>query len=151
MEDGFRITGLDELTRRLIDIVTRDYPLHARAWAEALAMRYMELVAELAPVDTARLKNSILSAAAASPNSDAVFETSASGGDVSVIVGTNVEYAEHVEYGHATRGNAGIGEEAGKEAGVWVDGFHFFADAWDTFEPEAKQWLQDRIEELFAI
>lgn len=142
MADGFVIEGLDQLHRQMLTFVKNKFPRAIEAWCEGLAMRLMERVADLAPVREdpggGRLRNSYITASMGQSDEDAYFERVGHGGDVAVLVGSNVEYADYVNTGHKLRN------------GAWWEGYHYFDDAWDEFEAEAANWLADRLEELFS-
>lgn len=138
MSDGFVIEGLDQFHRQLLTFTKNKFPRAAEAWCEGLAMRLMERVASLTPIDTNRLQNSFITASMGQSDEDAYFERIGRGGNVAVLAGSNVDYADHVNTGHK------------KKNGEWWEGYHYFDDAWDEFEAEAADWLADRLEELFS-
>ncbi|MED0679699.1 HK97 gp10 family phage protein [Aneurinibacillus thermoaerophilus] len=137
MADGFVIEGLDQMHRQMLAFVRNNFPRAAEAWCEGLAMRLMERVASLAPVDKGRLRNAFITASMGQSNEDAFFDKIGRGGNVTILAGSNVSYADHVNTGHKLRN------------GEWWEGYHYFDDAWDEFEAEAIDWLADRLEELF--
>lgn len=136
--DGFVIEGLDELHKKMLNLAKKEFPDFCEAAAEALSMQLMKRVAELAPVDENRLRSSFETAASGLESNDAVFEKSGKDGNIEVLAGSNVPYADHVNTGHKLRN------------GQWWEGYHYFDDAYDELEAQASKWLADRLDELFG-
>lgn len=147
MEGGFVLEGFDDWMKQMKSVIRGKLPKLLELWAEALALQLMSMVAEKTPVNQGALRNSFLSAGAGVDGDGSVFLKVGMKGGVEIVVGSNLEYAEYVEAGHRTR-NSGTSRETAKGAGKWVEGAHMLEDSWHEFEPEALNWLEDRVGEV---
>lgn len=106
--------GIKELRNfsiRLDDAANNDLKRQYNVWLEAIGMEFLGIVHDniirLGVVDTRRLLNSFNRG-----NKECIFELNDS--KLVLKVGSNVEYAADVEYGHKLRN------------GRWWEGYHYF-------------------------
>ncbi|MED0737868.1 HK97 gp10 family phage protein [Aneurinibacillus thermoaerophilus] len=128
---GFELEGLDIFERMLLQRVIREMPEKVERKLTELAFKYLAAVRPLTPWETGNLRNSIQ-----------VTEVKQIGDEFVIVVGTNVHYAAHVEYGHRIK--------RGTEYVGFVQGFHMFEiplkqmEEW--IDQDIKRWLQDIVE-----
>ncbi|QEK11692.1 HK97 gp10 family phage protein [Crassaminicella thermophila] len=88
---GFRINGLDSFERALLETIKVKFPQEIEKELQRLALDLEGTIKRRTPVDTGRLRGSFTTG-----------RVKKIGGEWYIEVGTNVEYAEHIEYGHRT-------------------------------------------------
>ena len=86
------IEGLDEFEKKLVQIISHDYPHEFEQMVIQVANDLKEATADITPVDTSHLQENWF-----------VGELVKRGNDYYIEVYNNVEYAEPVEYGHRTK------------------------------------------------
>ncbi|MED0758665.1 HK97 gp10 family phage protein [Aneurinibacillus thermoaerophilus] len=136
---GFELEGLDIFERMLLQRVIREMPDKVERKLTELAYRYLADVKRLTPVaeNTPTRKGGTLR------DSIRVDGVKRVGDEFVVVIGSNVHYAPHIEYGHRIKNKAG--EYVG-----FVQGFHMFEiplkqmEEW--IDQDIKQWLQDIVE-----
>jgi HK97 gp10 family phage protein len=124
--------GLQELDRRLSEISREHEQVFIKAAIKALRLRVMSRAKVKAPVDTGTLKRSLN---VADPNH--LEDVEREGDEIVIRMGTRVEYAPAVEYGHRVRtsGESATGSAIAKYAGgggKMVRAQPFLRPAWDA-------------------
>lgn len=84
--------GVKELQNEFISIIKKDYPKYATDLLNEMANRTLNRVKKKTPVDTGQLRRSW--------QIGSIYKKS---GDYFVEVFTDVDYAQHMEYGHKLR------------------------------------------------
>jgi phage gpG-like protein len=130
---GFKLEGLDIFERMFLQRVIREMPEEIEKKLTQLAYRYLADVKYLTPTDTNNLQNNIF-----------VQSVKQVGDEWIAVIGTNVHYAAHVEYGHR------IKTKDGRYVG-FVQGRHMFEISLKQMEEwiddDIKQWLQGLMKE----
>lgn len=86
------IEGLDEFEKKLVQIISHDYPHEFEQMVIQVANDLKDATADITPVHTSHLQENWF-----------VGELVKRGNDYYIEVYNNVEYAEPVEYGHRTK------------------------------------------------
>ncbi|WP_276912999.1 HK97 gp10 family phage protein [Aneurinibacillus aneurinilyticus] len=121
---GFEFKGLDLFEHQVLQRMIREMPREVEKKLTELAFKYLASVKLLTPVaekNGGTLRDSIR-----------VDNIKRVGDEFVVVVGTNVHYAPHIEYGHR------IKNKAGKYVG-FVEGFHMFEIPFKQME----EWIDD--------
>ncbi len=130
------IRELKAFAQKLKKAANEDLRKQYNIWLEALGMEFISIVQDeiirLRVVETRRLLNSF-----SRGNSDCVFEITDQG--MSLMIGTNVEYASWVNDGHQLAN------------GRWWEGYHYFDISIAIFEKivaasmerKVKKWLEE--------
>ncbi len=126
------IEGLKEFSQKLEEAASSDLIKQYNLWLEAAGMEFLDLVQDeiirLKVVDTRRLLNSF-----GRTDSDCIFELTDKG--LKLEIGTNVEYATHVNDGHNLKG------------GGWWEGYHYFDISVKVFEKILAASLEKKLQE----
>ncbi len=167
----FSIDGLEAFAKALDDAANGGLKEEYSLWLEAMGMEFLDLIQDeiirTGTVDTRRLLNSFGKGSASSniatKSSDHVWEMHE--GRLSLLVGTNVEYAWYVNDGHwtnkqgvATRWVPGHWSgkrfiyDPGAKTGMmlkqkWVAGSHYWDNAFAIFEKMFEKSLDRRLQE----
>lgn len=97
MATEYRFDGLDQLEKKLAQMIEEEYPAEFRQLVIQIAYELQGRVKERTPRQTGRLQDSWT-----------VGKIQRRGDEYYIEVYTNVDYAEPVEYGHRTRGGKGF-------------------------------------------
>lgn len=121
--------GFDELEKKLLNILTVQYPEEIQKKLKQIALSAQTSIAYNTPVDTGNLKRSWT-----------ISEPKHINGEWTIEVGSNLEYAPHLEYGHKT------------PSGGFVQGYHMVEISVKQLEQQLpsdlKDWLQSLMREL---
>lgn len=167
----FEIDGLKEFAKALDDAANGGLRKEYALWLEAMGMEFLDLIQDeiirTGTVDTRRLLNSFgkgtASSSIASGGSDHVWELSEGG--LSLLVGTNVDYAAYVNDGHWTN-PSGVSQrwvpgywkgerffyDPGATTGMllkqkWVEGTYYWDNAFAIFERMFTKSLDRKLKE----
>lgn len=114
------IEGLDEFEKKLVQIISHDYPREFEQMVIQVANDLKEATADITPVDTSHLQENWF-----------VGELVKRGNDYYIEVYNNVEYAEPVEYGHRTK------------KGGFVEGAHMMELSVELLKIQLPSYLRD--------
>ena len=114
------IEGLDEFEKKLVQIISHDYPHEFEQMVIQVANDLKDATADITPVDTSHLQENWL-----------VGELVKRGNDYYIEVYNNVEYAEPVEYGHRTK------------KGGFVEGAHMMELSVELLKIQLPSYLRD--------
>lgn len=114
------IEGLDEFEKKLIQIISHDYPREFEQMVIQVANDLKDATADITPVDTSHLQENWF-----------VGELVKRGNDYYIEVYNNVEYAEPVEYGHRTK------------KGGFVEGAHMMELSVELLKIQLPSYLRD--------
>lgn len=96
--NGFIINGLDELERHLLKKMMKEMPEEVERKLQEIAWKLFAKVVPLTPTgETSRLKGGWT-----------VADVTKQGEEWFIVLGNNVDYSKHVEYGHRTRDKKGF-------------------------------------------
>lgn len=114
------IEGLDEFEKKLVQIISHDYPREFEQMVIQVANDLRTATADITPVATSHLQENWF-----------VGELVKRGNDYYIEVYNNVEYAEHVEYGHRTK------------SGGFVEGAHMMELSVELLKIQLPSYLRD--------
>lgn len=114
------IEGLDEFEKKLVQIISHDYPREFEQMVIQVANDLKDATADITPVDTSHLQENWF-----------VGELVKRGNDYYIEVYNNVEYAEPVEYGHRTK------------KGEFVEGAHMMELSVELLKMQLPSYLRD--------
>lgn len=114
------IEGLDEFEKKLVQIISHDYPHEFEQMVIQVANDLKDATADITPVDTSYLQENWF-----------VGELVKRGNDYYIEVYNNVEYAEPVEYGHRTK------------KGGFVEGAHMMELSVELLKVQLPSYLRD--------
>ena len=114
------IEGLDEFEKKLVQIISHDYPREFEQMVIQVANDLKDATADTTPVDTSHLQENWF-----------VGELVKRGNDYYIEVYNNVEYAEPVEYGHRTK------------KGGFVEGAHMMELSVELLKIQLPSYLRD--------
>lgn len=114
------IEGLDEFEKKLVQIISHDYPREFEQMVIQVANDLQTATADITPVDTSHLQENWF-----------VGELVKRGNDYYIEVYNNVEYAEPVEYGHRTK------------KGGFVEGAHMMELSVELLKIQLPSYLRD--------
>lgn len=114
------IEGLDEFEKKLVQIISHDYPREFEQMVIQVANDLQTATADITPVDTTHLQENWF-----------VGELVKRGNDYYIEVYNNVEYAEPVEYGHRTK------------KGGFVEGAHMMELSVELLKIQLPSYLRD--------
>ena len=114
------IEGLDEFEKKLVQIISHDYPHEFEQMVIQVANDLKDATADITPVDTSHLQENWF-----------VGELVKRGNDYYIEVYNNVEYAEPVEYGHRTK------------KGGFVEGAHMMERSVELINIQLPSYLRD--------
>ena len=114
------IEGLDEFEKKLVQIISHDYPREFEQMVIQVANDLQTATADITPVDTSHLQENWF-----------VGELVKRGNDYYIEVYNNVEYAEPVEYGHRTK------------KGGFVEGAHMMELSVELLKMQLPSYLRD--------
>lgn len=114
------IEGLDEFEKKLVQIISHDYPREFEQMVIQVANDLKDATADITPVDTSHLQENWF-----------VGELVKRGNDYYIEVYNNVEYAEPVEYGHRTK------------KGGFVEGAHMMELSVELLKMQLPSYLRD--------
>lgn len=114
------IEGLDEFEKKLVQIISHDYPREFEQMVIQVANDLKDATADITPVDTSHLQENWF-----------VGELVKRGNDYYIEVYNNVEYAEPVEYGHRTK------------KGEFVEGAHMMELSVELLKIQLPSYLRD--------
>lgn len=114
------IEGLDEFEKKLVQIISHDYPREFEQMVIQVANDLKDATADITPVDTSHLQENWF-----------VGELVKRGNDYYIEVYNNVEYAEPVEYGHRTK------------KGGFVEGAHMMELSVELLKIQLPSYLRD--------
>lgn len=114
------IEGLDEFEKKLVQIISHDYPREFEQMVIQVANDLKDATADITPVDTTHLQENWF-----------VGELVKRGNDYYIEVYNNVEYAEPVEYGHRTK------------KGGFVEGAHMMELSVELLKMQLPSYLRD--------
>lgn len=114
------IEGLDEFEKKLVQIISHDYPREFEQMVIQVANNLKDATADITPVDTSHLQENWF-----------VGELVKRGNDYYIEVYNNVEYAEPVEYGHRTK------------KGGFVEGAHMMELSVELLKIQLPSYLRD--------
>lgn len=114
------IEGLDEFEKKLVQIISHDYPHEFEQMVIQVANDLQTATADITPVDTSHLQENWF-----------VGELVKRGNDYYIEVYNNVEYAEPVEYGHRTK------------SGGFVEGAHMMELSVELLKIQLPSYLRD--------
>lgn len=114
------IEGLDEFEKKLVQIISHDYPREFEQMIIQVANDLKDATADITPVDTSHLQENWF-----------VGELVKRGNDYYIEVYNNVEYAEPVEYGHRTK------------KGGFVEGAHMMELSVELLKIQLPSYLRD--------
>ena len=114
------IEGLDEFEKKLVQIISHDYPREFEQMVIQVANDLKDATADITPVDTTHLQENWF-----------VGELVKRGNDYYIEVYNNVEYAEPVEYGHRTK------------KGGFVEGAHMMELSVELLKIQLPSYLRD--------
>ena len=114
------IEGLDEFEKKLVQIISHDYPREFEQMVIQVANDLKDATADITPVDTSHLQENWF-----------VGELVKRGNDYYIEVYNNVEYAEPVEYGHRTK------------RGGFVEGAHMMELSVELLKIQLPSYLRD--------
>lgn len=114
------IEGLDEFEKKLVQIISHDYPREFEQMVIQVANDLQTATADITPVDTSHLQENWF-----------VGELVKRGNDYYIEVYNNVEYAEPVEYGHRTK------------SGGFVEGAHMMELSVEFLKIQLPSYLRD--------
>lgn len=114
------IEGLDEFEKKLVQIISHDYPREFEQMVIQVANDLQTATADITPVDTSHLQENWF-----------VGELAKRGNDYYIEVYNNVEYAEPVEYGHRTK------------SGGFVEGAHMMELSVELLKIQLPSYLRD--------
>ena len=114
------IEGLDEFEKKLVQIISHDYPHEFEQMVIQVANDLKDATADITPVDTSQLQENWF-----------VGELVKRGNDYYIEVYNNVEYAEPVEYGHRTK------------KGGFVEGAHMMELSVELLKIQLPSYLRD--------
>lgn len=114
------IEGLDEFEKKLVQIISHDYPREFEQMVIQVANDLKDAAADITPVDTSHLQENWF-----------VGELVKRGNDYYIEVYNNVEYAEPVEYGHRTK------------KGGFVEGAHMMELSVELLKIQLPSYLRD--------
>lgn len=114
------IEGLDEFEKKLVQIISHDYPREFEQMVIQVANDLQTATADITPVDTSHLQENWF-----------VGELVKRGNDYYIEVYNNVEYAEPVEYGHRTK------------SGGFVEGSHMMELSVELLKIQLPSYLRD--------
>lgn len=136
------VRELKQFAKRLEQAANEDIKRQYGTWLEAIGMEFLGIVQDeiirLGVVDTRRLLNSF-----SRGNSDCVFEMS--GDSLTLMVGTNVEYASFVNDGHWAEGGARSITGIWNVKARWVEGYHYFDISLAIFEKLVAASLERKL------
>lgn len=119
-QTGIVIEGLDEFEKKLVQIISHDYPREFEQMVIQVANDLKDATADITPVDTSHLQENWF-----------VGELVKRGNDYYIEVYNNVEYAEPVEYGHRTK------------KGGFVEGAHMMELSVELLKIQLPSYLRD--------
>lgn len=114
------IEGLDEFEKKLVQIISHDYPREFEQMVIQVANDLKDATADITPVDTSHLQENWF-----------VGELVKRGNNYYIEVYNNVEYAEPVEYGHRTK------------KGGFVEGAHMMELSVELLKMQLPSYLRD--------
>lgn len=114
------IEGVDEFEKKLVQIISHDYPREFEQMVIQVANDLKDATADITPVDTSHLQENWF-----------VGELVKRGNDYYIEVYNNVEYAEPVEYGHRTK------------KGGFVEGAHMMELSVELLKMQLPSYLRD--------
>ena len=114
------IEGLDEFEKKLVQIISHDYPREFEQMVIQVANDLQTATADITPVATSHLQENWF-----------VGELVKRGNDYYIEVYNNVEYAEPVEYGHRTK------------SGGFVEGAHMMELSVELLKIQLPSYLRD--------
>lgn len=114
------IEGLDEFEKKLVQIISHDYPREFEQMVIQVANDLKDATADITPVATSHLQENWF-----------VGELVKRGNDYYIEVYNNVEYAEPVEYGHRTK------------KGGFVEGAHMMELSVELLKMQLPSYLRD--------
>lgn len=114
------IEGLDEFEKKLVQIISHDYPHEFEQMVIQVANDLKDATADITPVATSHLQENWF-----------VGELVKRGNDYYIEVYNNVEYAEPVEYGHRTK------------KGGFVEGAHMMELSVELLKIQLPSYLRD--------
>lgn len=136
------VRELKQFAQRLEQAANEDIKRQYGTWLEAIGMEFLGIVQDeiirLGVVDTRRLLNSF-----SRGNSDCVFEMSSD--SLTLMVGTNVEYASFVNDGHWAEGGARSITGNWNIKTRWVEGYHYFDISIAIFEKLVAASLERKL------
>lgn len=119
------IEGLDEFEKKLVQIISHDYPHEFEQMVIQVANDLKDATADITPVATSHLQENWF-----------VGELVKRGNDYYIEVYNNVEYAEPVEYGHRTK------------KGGFVEGAHMMELSVELLKIQLPSYLRDWLSEF---
>lgn len=114
------IEGLDEFEKKLVQIISHDYPHEFEQMVIQIANDLQAATADATPVRTSHLQENWF-----------VGELVKRGNNYYIEVYNNVEYAEPVEYGHRTK------------SGGFVEGAHMMEISVELLKIQLPSYLRD--------
>lgn len=153
----FEIEGLEAFAKALDDAANGGLQEQYTLWLEAMGMEFLDLIQDeiirTETVDTRLLLNSFQRG-----DGDNVWEMHEGG--LSLLVGTNVEYAVYANFGHMQDARWVPGHwngdrfiyEPGAKTGMmltekWVEGSHYWDNALAVFDKVFEKGLECRLQE----
>lgn len=121
------IEGLDEFEKKLVQIISHDYPREFEQMVIQVANDLQTATADITPVDTSHLQENWF-----------VGELVKRGNDYYIEVYNNVEYAEPVEYGHRTK------------KGGFVEGAHMMELSVELLKIQLPSYLRDWLSDFIS-
>lgn len=121
------IEGLDEFEKKLVQIISHDYPREFEQMVIQVANDLQTATADITPVDTSHLQDNWF-----------VGELVKRGNDYYIEVYNNVEYAEPVEYGHRTK------------KGGFVEGAHMMELSVELLKIQLPSYLRDWLSDFIS-
>lgn len=121
------IEGLDEFEKKLVQIISHDYPREFEQMVIQVANDLKDATADITPVDTSHLQENWF-----------VGELVKRGNDYYIEVYNNVEYAEPVEYGHRTK------------KGEFVEGAHMMELSVELLKIQLPSYLRDWLSDFIS-
>lgn len=121
------IEGLDEFEKKLVQIISHDYPREFEQMVIQVANDLKDATADITPVDTSHLQENWF-----------VGELVKRGNDYYIEVYNNVEYAEPVEYGHRTK------------KGGFVEGSHMMELSVELLKIQLPSYLRDWLSDFIS-
>lgn len=125
-ESEYSFDGLDEWEKKLAKVIERDYPEEFKRMVINIAAEVEGRTKEKTPVKTGLLQNTWRIGKIVKKGNEYVIE-----------VFNNTEYAEHVEYGHRTRG------------GGFKKGAHMFELSLKEVQDRLPDYLRNWINDFF--
>ncbi len=153
----FEIEGLEAFAKALGDAANGGLQEQYTLWLEAMGMEFLDLIQDeiirTETVDTRRLLNSFVKG-----DGDGVWEMHEGG--LSLLVGTNLNYAAYANFGHMQDSRWVPGHwsgdrfvyEPGAKTGMmlsakWVEGSHYWDNAFAIFEKIFEKGLERRLQD----